>query len=109
MHFISVLENSLCKLLLFKYFNLILITFLNQSQTALEQVQKCEQKIQYNRVLSTSCLEKHVLRPFSNENDGATTTVKQSLEYSYSSRIRASEFFEIQVTTYKYILCFALK
>jgi len=67
------------------------------SQTALEQVQKCEQKIQYNRVLSTSCLEKHVLRPFSNENDGATTTVKQSLEYSYSSRIRATVSNEEQV------------
>ena len=69
--------------------------FLYQSQTALEQVQNCEQKIAYNRVVSTSCLEKHVLRPFSNENDGATTMVEQSINYIESTYSRQSKFYNI--------------
>ncbi|XP_057368025.1 uncharacterized protein LOC130689027 [Daphnia carinata] len=41
----------------------------------------CEQTIAAHRIIQSECEEKHVLRPFSNDGSGATTTGRQSLVF----------------------------
>ncbi|GFO07001.1 vitellogenin [Plakobranchus ocellatus] len=58
-----------------------------QSIPLMKTTHECDQVIEKGGVLkSTTCTETHVYRPFSNEQSGAATTVKQTLTYKTYSR-----------------------